>query len=73
MFLSCSILGLWEINVPSDGVIGVGILTSIVWVEVELVAVASDLSVPGLPVGEGDSAKVREQDAWVLNGFRVPV
>ena len=28
MFLSCSILGLWEINVPSDGVIGVGILTS---------------------------------------------
>src|SRR6478752_6086176 len=28
MLLSCSILGLWEINVPSDGVIGVGILTS---------------------------------------------
>ena len=35
------------------------------WVEVELVAVASDLLVLGLPVWEGDSAKVREQDAWV--------
>jgi len=36
-----------------------------VWVEVELVAVASDLLVLGLPVWEGDSAKVRGQDAWV--------
>jgi hypothetical protein len=37
----------------------------IVWVEVELVAVVSDLSVLGLPVWERDSAKVTEQDAWV--------
>lgn len=37
----------------------------IVWVEVELVAVVSDLSVPGLPVWERDSAKVTEKDAWV--------
>ena len=37
----------------------------IVGVEVGLVVVESDLSVPGHPVWEGDSAKVREQDAWV--------
>lgn len=34
----------------------------IVGVEVGLVVVVSDLSVPDLPVWEGDSAKVREQD-----------
>ena len=39
----------------------------IVGVEVGLVVVVSDLSVPGHPVWEGDSAKVMEQDA------RVPV
>lgn len=37
----------------------------IVGVEVGLVVVVSDLLVLGLPVWEGDSAKVREQDAWV--------
>lgn len=37
----------------------------IVGVEVVLVAVASDLSVPGLPVWERDWAKVTEKDAWV--------
>ena len=36
----------------------------IVWVEVELAAVVSDLSVLGLPVLERDSAKVTEKDAW---------
>ena len=37
----------------------------IVGVEVGLVVVVSDLSVPGLPVWERDWATVREQDAWV--------
>ena len=37
----------------------------IVGVEVGSAVVVSDLSVPGLPVWERDSAKVREQDAWV--------
>jgi hypothetical protein len=37
----------------------------IVWVEVGLVVVVSDLSVPGLQFWERDSATVREQDAWV--------
>ena len=36
----------------------------IVWIEVELAAVVSDLSVLGLPVLERDSAKVTEKDAW---------
>lgn len=36
----------------------------IVWVEVELVAVVSDLSVLGLLVLERDSAMVTEKDAW---------
>lgn len=36
----------------------------IVGVEVGLAVAVSDLSVPGLLVWEGDSAKVREQDAW---------
>ena len=35
----------------------------IVWVEVELAAVVSDLSVLGLPVLERDSVKVTEKDA----------
>lgn len=34
-------------------------------VEAVLVAVVSDLSVPGLPVWERDSVKVTEKDAWV--------
>jgi len=32
---------------------------------VVLVAVVSDLSVPGLPVWGRDSVKVTEKDAWV--------
>jgi hypothetical protein len=36
----------------------------IVWAEVELAAVVSDLSVLGLPVLERDSAMVTEKDAW---------
>jgi hypothetical protein len=36
----------------------------IVWIEVELAAVVSDLSVLGLPVLERDLAKVTEKDAW---------
>ena len=37
----------------------------IVGVEVGLVVVVSDLSVPGPPVWERDSAKVTEKDSWV--------
>ncbi len=36
----------------------------IVWVEVELVAVVLDLSVPDRPVWERDSARVTEKDTW---------
>jgi hypothetical protein len=35
-----------------------------VWVEVELVAVVLDLSVPDRPVWERDSARVTEKDTW---------
>src|SRR5438270_13774651 len=52
--LPCEGLGLWEIGVPSDRIIWVGILDLILWVEVELVGVVSDLSVPGHPVWERD-------------------
>ena len=37
----------------------------IVGVEVELVAVGLDLSVPDRPVWETDSARVTEEDLWV--------
>ena len=52
------------IDVLSNAVIGGLHNDLIACVEVELVAVGSDLSVLGFPVWERDSAKVTEKDSW---------